>query len=219
MTWKLDQGLSIGYKTRPVATVTQEILFEAGQVTLLLGLNGQGKTTLMKTLAGLLPPLAGSLPRTRVLYLSDDVDFPGNLTPREIVRCLDPAGKFRAIGREMLLGLEIENKRYGLLSKGNRQKARVVFAEIISRVRKVNFLGLDEPFAGLDFQARDYLVGGWLENVNRERHLLISLHPSEIPVAPSQILLVSEGRIWAVPPEMSWSEIRVLLHKPKLISV
>ncbi len=219
MTWKVDQGLSIGYKTRPVATVTQEILFEAGQVTLLLGLNGQGKTTLMKTLAGLIPPLAGSLAPTRVLYLSDEVDFPPNLTPNEIVKCLDPGGKNRALGREMMAGLEIDNKRYSLLSKGNRQKARVIFAEIISRTRKVYFLGLDEPFAGLDFQARDYLVDRWLENVNRERHLLVSMHPSEIPVAPSQILLVSEGKIWPVPPEMSWSEIRVLLQKPKLISV
>ena len=217
MTWKVDQGLSIGYKTRPVAIVTQEILFEAGQVTLLLGLNGQGKTTLMKTLAGLIPPLAGSLARTHVLYLSDEVDFPANLTPHEIVKCLDPGRKYRALGSEMLAGLEIDDKRYNLLSKGNRQKARIIFAEIISRARKVNFLGIDEPFAGLDFQARDYLVGRWLENVNRERHLLVSMHPSEIPVAPSQILLVSEGKIWTVPPATSWSEIRVFLQKPELI--
>jgi zinc/manganese transport system ATP-binding protein len=219
MTWTLDQGLSIGYKTRPVATVTEKILFEAGQVTLLLGLNGQGKTTLMKTLAGLLPPLSGSLARIRALYLSDDVDFPDRLTPREIVHCLDPGAKYRALGSEMLAGLEVENKRYCLLSKGNRQKARVIFAEIISRARKVNFLGLDEPFAGLDFQARDYLVSRWLENVNHERHLLVSMHPSEIPVAPSQILLVSDGKIWTVPPATSWSEIRALLHKPAVITV
>jgi zinc/manganese transport system ATP-binding protein len=219
MTWKVEQGLSIGYKKRPVATVTEEILFEAGQMTLLLGLNGQGKTTLMKTLAGLLPPLAGRLPRTRALYLSDDVDFPANLTPHEIVKCLDPGGKFRELRTEMLTGLEIENKRYSLLSKGNRQKARVLFAEIISRARKVSFLGLDEPFAGLDFQARDYLVSRWLENVNRERHLLVSMHPSEIPVTPSQILLVAEGNIWTVPPATSWPEIRGLLRKPKFISV
>ena len=112
-----------------------------------------------------------------------------------------------------------ENKRYSLLSKGNRQKARVIFAEIISRARKVNFLGLDEPFAGLDFQARDYLVGRWLQNVNQERHLLVSMHPSDIPVAPSQILLVSEGKIWTVPPATSWPEIRVLLQKPEPASV
>ena len=219
MTWTVNQGLSIGYKERQVATVAEEIVFEAGQVTLLLGLNGQGKTTLMKTLAGLLPPLAGNLAKTRVLYLSDDVDFPGNLTPREIVRCLDSEGKLGTFGKEMLSGLEVEDKRYGLLSKGNRQKARVTFAEIISRARKVNFLGLDEPFAGLDFEARDYLVSRWLENVNRERHLLVSMHPSEIPVVPSQVLLVSDGKIWTVPPATSWPQIKVLLQKPELIPV
>ena len=219
MTWKVDRGLSIGYKTRPVATVTEQIRFEPGQVTLLLGLNGQGKTTLMRTLAGLLPPLAGRLDGIRMLYLSDEIDFPANLRPREIVKCLDPRGKYRALGSELLAGLEIENKTYGLLSKGNRQKARVIFAEIISRARKVFFLGLDEPFAGLDFLARDYLVSLWLENANRERHLLVIMHPSEIPMAPSQILLVSEGKIWTVPSEMSWPDIRVLLQKPEAISV
>jgi len=45
------------------------------------------------------------------------------------------------------------------------------------------------------------------------------LFESEIPVAPSRILLVSEGKIWPVPPEMSWSEIRVLLQRPKFIPV
>jgi ABC-type multidrug transport system ATPase subunit len=219
MTWKVDQGLTIGYKKRPVATVSEQIFFEAGQITLLLGLNGQGKTTLMKTLAGLLPPVDGSLSEIRALYLSDDVDFPANLTPHEIVKCLDSAGNYRALGSEMLAGLEIENKKFGHLSKGNRQKARVVFAEIISRARKVNFLGIDEPFAGLDFQARDYLANQWLENVDRERHLLVSMHPSEIPLAPSQILLVSKGKIWTTSPATSWSEIRVLLQTPALTSV
>jgi zinc/manganese transport system ATP-binding protein len=218
MTWKVERGLSIGYKTRSVATVTEEIRFEAGQITLLLGLNAQGKTTLMKTLAGLIPPLTGSLARIPVLYLSDEVDFPARLTPREIVQCLDPGTKFRALGSELLAGLEVEDKRYNLLSKGNRQKARVVFAEIISRARKVYFLGLDEPFAGLDFQARDYLVSRWLGNASGERHLLVSMHPSEIPVAPSQILLVSKGQIWTVPPATSWSEIRALLQRPKFIT-
>jgi ABC-type multidrug transport system ATPase subunit len=119
----------------------------------------------------------------------------------------------------MLTGLEVDDKKYGLLSKGNRQKARVTFAEVISRARKVDFLGLDEPFAGLDFQARDYLVSHWLEKVDHERHLIVSMHPSEIAVAPSQILLVSQGEIWTVPPTTSWSEIRVLLERSEPIPV
>jgi hypothetical protein len=42
------------------------------------------------------------------------------------------------------------------------------------------------------------------------------MHPSEIPMAPSQILLVSMGKIWTVPPATSWPEIRMLLQQPKL---
>jgi energy-coupling factor transporter ATP-binding protein EcfA2 len=107
----------------------------------------------------------------------------------------------------MLASLEVENKRYGLLSKGNRQKARIVFAEVVSRARNVNFLGMDEPFSGLDFPAREYLVGRWMENADQERHLL-SMHPSEIAVEPSQILLVSRGEIWTVPSSTPWPKIR-----------
>jgi zinc/manganese transport system ATP-binding protein len=214
MILKIEKGLAVGYKKRAVATVTEELLFQAGEITLLLGLNGQGKTTLMKTMAGLLPPVAGQVSKTRVLYLSDDVDFPANLTPLEIVHSFDPEGQYRDLGREMLAQLEVQNKKYGVLSKGNRQKARIVFAEVVARARSVNFLGLDEPFAGLDFQAREYLVSRWLENPDQSRHLLVSMHPSEIAVEPSQILLVSHGEIWTVPPSTPWPKIRALLQQP-----
>ena len=213
MMLTVEQGLTIGYKRWPIATVTNELRFEPGQVTLLLGLNGQGKTTFMKTLAGLLPPIAGKLSQARVFYLSDDVDFPANLTPRQIVSCFARNGKFLASGEEMLNRLEVQDKKYGVLSKGNRQKARLVFAEVITRVRQVEFLGLDEPFAGLDFQAREVLIDRWLEHRDQNRHLLISMHDSETGFEPSQIILVSQGKICAIPPSTPWREIRALLQK------
>jgi hypothetical protein len=43
---------------------------------------------------------------------------------------------------------------------------------------------------------------------------LVSMHPSEIAVQPSQILLVSYGKIWTVPPSTPWPEIRAFLQKP-----
>jgi hypothetical protein len=62
---------------------------------------------------------------------------------------------------------------------------------------------------------------GGLENVNRQRHLLVSMHPSEIPVAPSQILLVigaaracqqdlEQKGLWQVIPERRAEFLRVL---------
>ena len=99
MILKTEKGLAVGYKKRAVATLIEELLFKPGEITLLLGLNGQGKTTLMKTLAGLLPPVTGRVAKTRVLYLSDDVDFPATLTPLEIVNSFDPEGQYRELGR------------------------------------------------------------------------------------------------------------------------
>ena len=212
------KGLEIGYRRRRVAKLNDDIHFRRGEITLLLGSNGQGKTTLMKTLSGLLPPVAGTVKKTRALYLSDEVDFPESLTPLEIVSCFDPAGTYRDLARELIERLELQNKRYGVLSKGNRQKARIVFAEVLAKVHSVKLLGLDEPFAGLDFQARDYLMERWLAVKNQERHLLVSMHPSEIASVPSQIVLVSRGEIMTAAPETPWHELRPRLQKPQLIA-
>ena len=212
------KGLEIGYRRRCVAKLNDDIRFRRGENTLLLGSNGQGKTTLMKTLSGLLPPVAGEVKKTRALYLSDEVDFPESLTPLEIVSCFDPAGTYRDLVRELIEKLELQNKRYGVLSKGNRQKARIVFAEVLARVRNVELLGLDEPFAGLDFQARDYLIERWMAVKSAERHLLVSMHPSEIASVPSQIVLVSRGEITTAAPETPWHELRPRLQKPELLA-
>src|SRR6201987_3605813 len=106
MILNLEPGLTIGYNKRAVATLTENLAFEAGQVSLLLGLNGQGKTTLMKTLARLLPPVTGKVARTRGLYLSGDVDFPANLAPSEIGNAIALTPIVRGCGLQMLEDLE-----------------------------------------------------------------------------------------------------------------
>jgi ABC-type multidrug transport system ATPase subunit len=214
MILTINKGLVVGYKRRAVATLTEDLHLKGGEATLVLGLNGQGKTTFMKTLVGLIPPVGGAVDRVRSLYLADEVDFPEHLRPMEIIRALDPAGKHRQIGADLLRDLQVPDKKYGQLSKGNRQKARIAFAEVVSSSRSVELLEMDEPLAGLDFQAREHLVDRWLSNGQLGLHLLISLHPSEIPVVPNQILLVSNGHIFSVEPEMPWTEIRERLQEP-----
>ena len=85
-------------------------------------------------------------------------------------------------------------------------------------MRNVEWLGLDEPFAGLDFQARDYLLERWLAVKSQERHLLVSMHPSEISSVPSQIVLVANGEITTAAPETPWHELRPRLQKPHLLA-
>jgi ABC-type multidrug transport system ATPase subunit len=213
---QINKGLEFGYKRRCIAKLKDDLHFRREEISLLLGSNGQGKTTLMKTLSGLLPPVAVHVKKTRAMFVSDEADFPACLTPLEIVSCFDPVGDYRDLAGELIESLELQNKSYGVLSKGNRQKARIVFVEVLARVRKVEWLGLDEPFAGLDFQARDYLIGRWIQVRNTEMHLVVSMHPSEITSVPSQIILVGQGKINTAAPETPWRELRPRLEKAEL---
>jgi ABC-type multidrug transport system ATPase subunit len=213
---QINKGLEIGYKRRCIAKLNDDLRFRRGEISLLLGSNGQGKTTLMKTLSGLLPAVAGHVKKVRTMFVSDEVEFPACLTPLEIVSCFDPAGDYCDLARELIDSLELQNKCYGVLSKGNRQKARIVFAEVLARVREVELLALDEPFAGLDFQARDCLVKRWIDAKNPKLHLVVSMHPSEIASLPSQIILVGQGQIDPAAPETPWRELRPRLQKTEL---
>jgi ABC-type multidrug transport system ATPase subunit len=218
MILNVGKGLSVGYGRRIVATSTEDLSFRRGEMTLVLGLNGRGKTTLMKTLACLLPPVAGKVQRTRSLYVSNEIDFPENLTCRDTIWSLDPEARFRKLGFEFLAALKVPEKKYGVLSEGERQKARIVVAEVVSASCRVQLILMDEPFSGLDFHAREYF-GHRLETRAEERHIIISLHPSEIPIVPNQILLVSRGEIFSVPSAMPWPEIRSILQPSPCFTV
>ncbi|MBV9998544.1 MAG: ATP-binding cassette domain-containing protein [Verrucomicrobia bacterium] len=212
MSLLVPNGLQIGYRKRVVATVKGEFAFNPAEITLLLGLNGAGKTTLMKTISGLIPPVEGKLPATRALYLSEEVDFPPNLSPREITACLARTRSERAQANRWLCTLQVEDRAYGKLSKGNRHKARLVFAQLTALSRRMPIVGLDEPFSGLDFVAREQLIRDWSDR-RREApwHLLISIHPAEIPFVPHQMIVVAQGEIRPVPVHTSWSELREML--------
>ncbi|MDD5284107.1 MAG: ATP-binding cassette domain-containing protein, partial [Bacteroidales bacterium] len=54
-------GLYIGYSKRQVLFENINLQLHCGKITGILGPNGIGKSTLLKTIAGLLPPLKGSV--------------------------------------------------------------------------------------------------------------------------------------------------------------
>lgn len=208
----VPNGLKIGYRNRLVATVKEEFAFSPGEITLLLGLNGAGKTTLMKTISGLVPPLEGKLPGARALYLSEEVDFPPNLSPREITACLARTHPERAEADRWLRTLQVEDRPYGKLSKGNRHKARLVFAQLTALSRRTPLVGLDEPFSGMDFIAREQLIQDWSDRRQPAPwHLLVSIHPADIPFTPHQMIVVAQGEIRPIPVCTSWTEVREML--------
>ena len=155
--WSLA-GVSAGPAGEPVV---QHVNLEGrtGQVVVLQGPNGGGKSTLLRVLAGLLRPLAGTVEREpgRVAYLPQD---PAALLHLPTVRAEVELTLGRAGDREApevilaALGLTALADRYPRdLSSGERQRAAIAATLAGSPAIAL----LDEPTRGMDRVSRDAL--------------------------------------------------------------
>lgn len=159
------QDLSIGYSN---ITLHENINFqiESGSYTCIIGENGVGKSTLVKTLLGLISPLNGTISIENELKSKDigylpqqtqvQKDFPASVFEVVLSGCLNKIGlrpfynkKEKNLAKEMLAKLGIPHlatKSYSELSGGQQQ--RVLLARALCATSKI--LLLDEPTSGLD---------------------------------------------------------------------
>ncbi|MGN1234664.1 MAG: ABC transporter ATP-binding protein, partial [Christensenellaceae bacterium] len=157
----------------------------SGQIVGLLGPNGSGKTTLIKILAGLLTADQGTVTidgipvgvKTKeiVSYLPERTYFTPSM---KVSECVELFADFyqdfdRARAEQMLAALQIrQSDRFKTLSKGTKEKVQLIL--VMSRQAKLYLL--DEPIAGVDPAARDYILNTILQNYNPEATVLISTH-------------------------------------------
>lgn len=181
-----------------------------GRIVGLLGPNGSGKTTLIKTVAGLLTPSYGEVsicgyrpgPESKALvsylpertYLSywmkvsDALDyFESFYTDFSRQRALD-----------MLYRLQVPlSARLSKLSKGTKEKVQL----ILVMARQAKLYLLDEPIAGVDPAARDYILDTIISNYDRNATIIISTHLiADIERTLDDYLFLSRGQIVAAGP-------------------
>ena len=156
-----------------------------GRIVGLLGPNGSGKTTLIKILNGLLQPsagevrIAGNAPGVEtkkiVSYLPDRGYFPEWMRVGDMIELFaDFYSDFdRVKAAEMcrVLGLD-EKLPIKTLSKGTREKMQLML--VMSRAAKLYLL--DEPIAGVDPAAREFIMRTILTNYSEDGTVLISTH-------------------------------------------
>ena len=157
-------ALACGYGERAIVTgFSRSVL--AGQRIGILGANGQGKSTLVKTIAKALPPLAGRMTEGKGLvigyFAQQELDVlaldDGPLMHMvRLARDVGPAAREQELrdflGRFRFTG-EMAQQAVGSLSGG--EKARLVLAMLVWQ--RPNLLLLDEPTNHLDLTTREAL--------------------------------------------------------------
>lgn len=193
------------YDMRRAAVNDVTLSLPRGRIIGLLGPNGSGKTTLIKMLNGLLTPTAGSIridgcpvgpmTKTKVAYLPDRNYLTANRTVGQILDYFSDfyADFSREKAVEMLSSLGIDaSARLNTLSKGTREKVQL----ILVMSRSAQLYVLDEPIAGVDPAARDYILRTIINNYNPEATVLISTHLiTDIEQALDEVIFMRSGRI------------------------
>jgi len=184
------------------------IRFKPGECVALIGPNGCGKTTLIKSILGMVIPNSGEIKvngqlvsrdheyRRRIGYMPQIGRYPDNMTIGQIVEMIKDIRKQDSDRDEELMTRfhlpQMFDKRMRTLSGGTTQK---VSASLAFLFRSDIFI-LDEPTAGLDPLASEILKEKIITEKLKGKLILITSHLlSELDDLVTQIVYMQEGKI------------------------
>ena len=188
-------------------TALSDVSFQidSGHIIGLLGPNGSGKTTLMKLIAGLLGATSGSIyvreepvgpgSKNIISYLPDHSYLDGNMRVQDIIDFFadfyEDFDSLRAY--DMMAKLQINpRQKLKTLSKGTQEKVQL----ILVMSRHASLYILDEPLAGVDPAARDYILDTILSNYDENASILISTHLiSDIENILDEVFFIQDGTL------------------------
>lgn len=183
------KNLSVAYAGK-VAIHDVNLEIKSGEIYGLMGLNGAGKTTMIKSILGMREPDNGEIQilgqdkdskesKAQLSYLPEKFEPPWFLTGMEFLKfCLDlykhPFNENEMIEAANALALEEDalKRRMNTYSKGMRQKLGLMGTLLTG----CSLFILDEPMSGLDPKARALVKKMILDMKNRDRTIFLSSH-------------------------------------------
>ena len=183
-----------------------DLTLKKGRIVGLLGPNGSGKSTLIKLANGLLTPTSGEILITGmkpgsetkkiVSYLPERTYLNDWMKVSDIIKFFsDFYEDFNQEKAYDMLGkLKINaNDKLKTMSKGTKEKVQLIL--VMSREADIYFL--DEPIAGVDPAARDYILNTIITNYNENSTIVISTHLiSDIEKILDDVVFISYGEIY-----------------------
>lgn len=186
------------------------VRMESGECIALIGSNGCGKTTLMKSILGMVKPDSGSICingkptdvngdyRKHIGYMPQIGRYPDNMTIRQVLEMMKDLRKGEQVQTDEQLVAELgldENvldKRMYALSGGTRQKVSAVLAFLF----RAPILMLDEPTAGLDPLSAEILKLKIKQEHQKDKLVLITSHIlSDLDELITHLIYMQDGRM------------------------
>ena len=193
------------YNNDSIAVNDLSIQIGRGRIIGLLGPNGSGKSTFIKMINGLLTPTSGTIlingaapgiaSKKKIAYLPERTYLENNMKVSELINFFaDFYSDFQKDkAYAMLQSLNIKsNARLRTLSKGTKEKVQL----ILVMSRNADLYILDEPIAGVDPAARDYILKTIISNYNENATILLSTHLiSDIENILDDVIFIENGRL------------------------
>lgn len=187
--------------------VLDEVSFtaEKGQITCLIGINGVGKSTIMKSIMGLTPTNGGQIridgqlldkyTYEKVVFIPDTLTMPSQMRIEEALQFMQDfyANWNNQRARELLAFFKLKaDERLGSLSKGNSAKANLLLGLSLD----ADYLLMDEPFSGIDIFSREQITEVFTSHLIEDRGVLITTHEiHDIEHLIDKVVLLDQGRV------------------------
>lgn len=188
---------------------------EKGEITCLIGINGVGKTTIMKAIMALTPINSGEILMDgekitkesfeKITFIPDTITMLPQMKISEA--CAFMADFYKSWNpqraEELRQFFKLDpNERIANLSKGNTAKVNMLLGLSLD----VDYLLMDEPFSGIDIFSREQIAEVFTSHLIEERGVIITTHEiSDIEHLIDKAVLIDDG---AVLREFSVEEVR-----------
>lgn len=176
---------------------------EKGKITCLIGINGVGKTTIMKAIMALTPIDSGEIlidgrkihkgSYEKITFIPDTLTMLPHMKIRDAFAfmadfydCWNPN---RA--KELLRFFKLkETERISDLAKGNTAKVNL----LLGLAMDVDYLLMDEPFSGIDIFSREQIANVFISHLIEDRGVIITTHEiNDIEHLIDKVVLLDDG--------------------------